>query len=60
MSRFFGHIRKTVFSKDTTGKYLKYALGKILLVVIGILIAVSINNWNEQRKQERALKFERN
>ncbi len=33
-----------------TGKYLKYALGEILLVVIGILIALAINNWNEQRK----------
>jgi hypothetical protein len=33
-----------------TGKYLKYALGEIFLVVIGILIALQINNWNEQRK----------
>lgn len=32
------------------GKYLKYALGEIILVVIGILIALSLNNWNEQRK----------
>jgi Family of unknown function (DUF6090) len=33
-----------------TGKYLKYAIGEIVLVVIGILIALSINNWNENRK----------
>jgi len=33
-----------------TGKYLKYAIGEIILVVIGILIALSINNWNEARK----------
>ena len=33
-----------------TGKYLKYAIGEIILVVIGILIALSINNWNEQKK----------
>ena len=36
--------------KNKTGKYLKYAIGEIVLVVIGILIALSINNWNEQRK----------
>jgi len=36
--------------KNKTGKYLKYALGEIALVVIGILIALSINNWNEDRK----------
>jgi len=33
-----------------TGKYLKYAIGEIILVVIGILIALNINNWNEQKK----------
>jgi len=32
-------------------KYLKYAVGEIALVVIGILIALSINNWNERRKE---------
>ncbi|MFV1451233.1 DUF6090 family protein [Maribacter sp. HS] len=37
--------------KNNTGKYLKYAIGEIVLVVIGILIALSINNWNENRKQ---------
>lgn len=36
--------------ENKTGKYLKYALGEIVLVVIGILIALSINNWNENRK----------
>ena len=44
--------------KNKTGKYLKYAIGEIILVVIGILIALSINNWNEQRKtglNEKAL-----
>ena len=34
-----------------TGKYFKYAIGEIILVVIGILIALSINNWNEERKE---------
>ena len=37
--------------KNKTGKYLKYAIGEIILVVIGILIALSINNWNENKKQ---------
>ena len=36
--------------KNKTGKYIKYAFGEIILVVIGILIALQINNWNEQRK----------
>ena len=36
--------------QNKTGKYLKYAFGEIILVVIGILIAISINNWNELRK----------
>jgi hypothetical protein len=35
--------------QNKTGKYLKYAIGEIILVVIGILIALSINNWNENR-----------
>jgi hypothetical protein len=39
--------------KNKTGKYMKYALGEIVLVVIGILIALQINNWNEERKQNR-------
>jgi hypothetical protein len=38
--------------QNKTGKYLKYAIGEIVLVVIGILIALSINNWNEGRKQD--------
>ncbi len=38
--------------KNKTGKYFKYAIGEIVLVVIGILIALSINNWNEERKNK--------
>ncbi|MDT0557835.1 DUF6090 family protein [Ichthyenterobacterium sp. W332] len=38
-------------SKNKTGKYFKYAIGEIILVVIGILIALQINNWNENRKE---------
>ena len=45
---------QTMASPSTTARYLKYALGEIILVVIGILIALSINNWNQRRlaKQE--------
>ena len=43
-------------SENKTGKYLKYAVGEIILVVVGILIALSINNWNLNRKQNNAEK----
>ena len=43
-------------SEHKTGKYFKYTIGEIVLVVIGILIALSINNWNEQRLQVFAQK----
>jgi hypothetical protein len=39
--------------ENKTGKYFKYAIGEIILVVIGILIALQINNWNENRKNEK-------
>ncbi len=39
-----------------TGKYLKYAIGEIVLVVIGILIALSINNWNDKQKEEKQIR----
>ena len=38
--------------ENKTGKYFKYAIGEIILVVIGILIALQINNWNENKKLE--------
>ena len=50
MIKFFRKIRQNLLSEGKTGKYLKYAIGEIILVVIGILIALQINNWNEQRK----------
>jgi len=49
MIKFFRKIRHDLLSKGKTGKYLKYAIGEIVLVVIGILIALSINNWNQNR-----------
>ena len=50
MIKFFRKIRQNILSEGKTGKYLKYAIGEIVLVVIGILIALSINNWNDNRK----------
>lgn len=51
MIKFFRKIRYNLMETGKTGKYLKYAIGEIILVVIGILIALSINNWNEQKKE---------
>ncbi|MFD0842092.1 DUF6090 family protein [Flaviramulus multivorans] len=50
MIKFFRKIRQGLLSKNKFSKYLLYAIGEIILVVIGILIALSINNWNEERK----------
>jgi hypothetical protein len=50
MIKFFRKIRQNLLSEGKNGKYLKYAFGEILLVVMGILIALQINNWNEGRK----------
>ncbi len=50
MIKFFRKIRFDLMNQNKTFKYLKYAIGEIVLVVIGILIALSINNWNDLRK----------
>ena len=48
-------LRKLRQKEMINAKYLKYAIGEIILVVIGILIALSINNWNTGRQQQREL-----
>ncbi len=53
MIKFFRKIRYDLLEKNKTGKYLKYAIGEIILVVIGILIALQINNWNEILKASK-------
>ncbi len=53
MIKFFRKIRQNLLMENKTGKYFKYAIGEIVLVVIGILIALQINNWNENRKENR-------
>ncbi|WP_370476487.1 DUF6090 family protein [Tamlana flava] len=55
MIKFFKKIRQNFLSEGKTGKYLKYAIGEIVLVVIGILIALTINNWNEEKKEKAEL-----
>ncbi|MBT8306228.1 MAG: hypothetical protein KJN85_04770, partial [Maribacter sp.] len=50
MIKFFRKIRQQLLIENRTGKYLLYAIGEIVLVVIGILIALQINNWNEEKK----------
>lgn len=70
MIKFFRRIRYDLMEKNkpasrvgrtgkpawSAGRYFKYAIGEIVLVVIGILIALSINNWNETRKENIILK----
>ena len=60
MIKFFRHIRQSLLMEKPTSaqpgnsiKYFKYALGEIILVVIGILIALQINNWNEKQKSHK-------
>jgi len=48
MIKFFRKIRKKLLAEGKTANYLKYAIGEIVLVVIGILIALQINNWNKK------------
>ncbi|MFX0556663.1 DUF6090 family protein [Maribacter sp. CXY002] len=54
MIKLFRNIRKSLLLEGKTTKYFRYALGEIVLVVIGILIALQINNWNEDRKNKHA------
>ena len=49
MIKFFRNIRKSQLSDGKTGRYIKYAFGEIVLVMIGILLALQVNNWNQER-----------
>lgn len=53
MLKFFKTIRQRNFKKDKLGKYLLYALGEIILITIGVLLAIQANNYNETRKTEK-------
>lgn len=56
MMKFFRKVRKSLLPAGKTGKFLQYAIGEIVLVVIGILIALQINNWNENRKDNQLVR----
>ena len=55
MIKFFRKIRQKLLVENRFNKYLLYAIGEIVLVVIGILIALQINNWNDQNKETKEL-----
>ena len=57
MLPYFRKIRKKMADNNRPLKYMRYAIGEIVLVVIGILIALGINNWNENRKNKQAEKI---
>ncbi|MCZ4408208.1 DUF6090 family protein [Cryomorphaceae bacterium 1068] len=54
MIKFFRHIRQKLLAERRLSGYLAYAIGEIILVVIGILIALQINTWNEENKLEKS------
>ena len=53
MLRFFRRIRQRLLTENRFSKHLLYAVGEILLVVIGILIAFQVDSWNEERIQRK-------
>ncbi len=55
MIKFFRKIRQKLLTENKFSKYLLYAIGEIVLVVIGILIALSINNWSQEQQQKKVL-----
>ncbi len=57
MLKFFRRIRQELLSENHYSKYLLYAAGEILLVMIGILLALQVNNWNEGRKNRIEEKY---
>ena len=50
MFRFFRHIRQNLLQQSKVSRYLGYAVGEIVLIMIGIFLALQLNNWNEERK----------
>jgi hypothetical protein len=52
MIKFFRQIRQQLLTENKLGKYLLYAIGEIILVVIGILIALQLNMWSDDRKAQ--------
>ena len=52
MLKIFRKIRQNMLKNNKVTAYLLYAIGEIVLVMIGILLALQVNNWNEKRKQK--------
>ena len=50
MIKYFRKIRQQLLTQNRFSKYLLYAVGEILLVMVGILLALQVNNWNEDKK----------
>jgi hypothetical protein len=57
MIKFFRKIRQNLLTENKFSKYILYAIGEILLVVVGILIALNINNNNELEKKQTGCSF---
>jgi hypothetical protein len=55
MIKFFRKIRQNLLMENKTAKYFKYAIGEIILVVIGILIALWINTLNQEKAQQKKI-----
>ena len=53
MNLFFHTIRKRLLSENLFRKYLVYAIGEIIIIVVGIFLAVQVNNWNENNKKDK-------
>ena len=58
MINYFRRIRKRLARENEFQKYSRYAIGEIVLVVLGILIALQLNNWNEGQKEEKQFYLE--
>ena len=53
MIKFFRKIRQKLLTENKISRYLIYAIGEIILVVVGILLALSINNWNNEQNRQK-------
>ncbi len=56
MIKIFRHIRRKLAAENKFWTYWRYAIGEILLVIIGILIALQVNNWNEKRLEQKRIR----
>jgi hypothetical protein len=53
MLRFFRHIRQRLFLEGKVSRYIGYSIGEIVLIVVGILIALQIGEWNQERREAK-------